>query len=146
MDIRRVLEEDKDDWKRLFKAYGVFYKTTFDDDLMHRVWAWITDDAHAVSALVAVDDGVVVGFAHYTRLMDTFTAGPEWFLDDLYVEAFARGKGIATALIAGVEKHAAANGGGKIRWITAADNSTAQSVYDKVATRTTWVTYEKRTD
>jgi ribosomal protein S18 acetylase RimI-like enzyme len=143
VEIRRVLEDDKADWMRLFRAYGMFYKSSIDDDVMHRVWAWLTDDSHSVSGLVALDDGVVIGFAHYTRLSDTFTGGPEWFLDDLYVESFARGKGTATALIDGISAHAAANGGGKIRWITASDNTTAQSLYDKVAKRTTWVTYEK---
>lgn len=146
MEIRGVIEEDREDWKRLFRAYGVFYKTAFDDDVLHRVWAWLTDDAHSVSALVALDDGVLIGFAHYSRLLDTFTGGAQWNLDDLYVESFARGQGAATALIDGVAAHAAANGGGTIRWITAADNVTAQSVYDKLATRTSWVTYEKATN
>lgn len=143
MEVRAVREDDKDDWKRLFRAYGVFYKTTMAEDTMHRVWGWLTDDAHPIFGLVAVDDGVVIGFAHYSRLLDTFTGGPEWFLDDLYVESFARGKGTATALIESISSHAAANGGGKLRWITAADNATAQSLYNKVANRTTWVTYEK---
>ncbi len=143
MEIRTPRDEDQDDWGRLFRAYGVFYKKSFDDDTMHRVWAWITDDAQPLYALVAIDDGVVVGFAHYSRLLDTFSGGNEWYLDDLYVESFARGKGVATKLIDGVAAHAASNGGGTLRWITAADNHTAQSVYDKIATRTTWVTYEK---
>ena len=110
---------------------------------MHRVWAWITDVDQPLNALVALDDGVIVGFAHYSRLLDTFSGGNEWYLDDLYVEPFTRGKGIATQLIESVADHAAASGGGKMRWITAVDNHTAQSVYDKIATRTTWVTYEK---
>ena len=29
-----------------------------------------------------------------------------------------------------------------IRWTTADDNYRARSVYDKVATRTTWITYD----
>ncbi len=29
-----------------------------------------------------------------------------------------------------------------VRWITAADNYTAQRAYDRVASRTTWVTYD----
>ncbi len=143
VEIRAALDDDRDDWRRLFRSYGVFYKSSFTDDTMHRVWGWITDDAQPLYALVALDDGVIVGIAHYSRLLDTFSGGNEWYLDDLYVESFARGKGIATKLIAGVAAHAAANGGGKLRWITAADNVTAQNVYDKVATRTTWVTYEK---
>jgi hypothetical protein len=30
-----------------------------------------------------------------------------------------------------------------LRWITAADNVTAQKLYDRIATRTSWVTYER---
>jgi ribosomal protein S18 acetylase RimI-like enzyme len=99
--------------------------------------------------LVAEIDGSdspgLVGFAHLRRLSDTFTAGPAWSLDDLYVAPEHRGAGIARALIAACEATAHAAGGGTLRWITASDNGTAQRLYDTIATRTTWVTYEKET-
>jgi hypothetical protein len=38
----------------------------------------------------------------------------------------------------------AAGCGGSLRWITAADNERAQRAYERVATRTSWVTYEVR--
>jgi ribosomal protein S18 acetylase RimI-like enzyme len=144
--VRPVAATDRSDWERLFAAYGVFYETSFDADVLAGVWAWLTDDTHEVGALVAVDgSGEVVGFAHYRRLADTFTAASGWFLDDLYVDPAARGAGAATALVDAVADHAAANGGGTLRWITAEDNHTAQRVYDRVATRATWVTYERKT-
>ena len=144
--VRSVATEDRSQWERLFAAYGVFYETEFDADVLAGVWGWLTDDTHEVSALVAVDGtGALVGFAHYRRLADTFTAASGWFLDDLYVDPAARGAGAATALIDAVAAHAAANGGGTLRWITAADNHTAQRVYDRIATRATWVTYERET-
>ena len=86
-----------------------------------------------------------MGFAHLRRLSDTFTAGPSWFLDDLYVVPEHRGAGVASALIERCEATAHAAGGGTLRWITASDNTTAQRLYDRVATRATWVTYEKET-
>lgn len=144
-EVRDVHEGDRDAWRGLFREYGVFYKTAFDDTVLDGVWAWLMDAEAEVCAVVAVDDGRVFGFAHYRQLPDTFTAGHEWFLDDLYVHPEHRGSGAATALIEAVAERAASDGGGKLRWITAADNTTAQSVYDKIATRTTWVTYEKQT-
>ena len=150
--VRPVAKEDRAQWERLFVAYGVFYETTFDSAVVDGVWTWLLDDTHEVSALVAVanrgtddDTGEIVGFAHYRRQADTFTAGPGWFLDDLYVDASARGAGTATALIEAVAERATAAGGGTLRWITAADNETAQRVYDRVADRSTWVTYERKT-
>jgi ribosomal protein S18 acetylase RimI-like enzyme len=144
--VRAVAAEDRSEWERLFAAYGTFYETAFDAGVFAGVWGWLTDDAHEVSALVAVgDSGELVGFAHYRRLWDTFTAGTGWFLDDLYVDPAARGAGAATALIDGVAQRAAAGGGGTLRWITAADNHTAQRLYDRIADRATWVTYERKT-
>ena len=143
--VRSIEHDDHDAWKRLFTAYGVFYETDFPPQVLDGVWAWLMDAAHPVSALVAELDGVLVGFAHLRRLEDTFTAGPSWFLDDLYVVPERRGAGIAGALIDACDATAHAAGGGTLRWITASDNTTAQRLYDRVATRTTWVTYEKET-
>jgi hypothetical protein len=61
----------------------------------------------------------------------------------LYVEPDARGEGAGTALIEAINQVGRAAGGGTIRWITAADNLTAQRVYNRIAAKTTWVTYEK---
>ena len=143
--VRDVEPRDRDDWSRLFVEYGVFYETAFDAAVVDEVWSWLMDPAHEINALVAEKDGRVIGFANYRRLADTFTAAAAWNLDDLYVSPDARGGGAASALIDAVAATAHANGGGTLRWITAADNTTAQSVYNKVATRATWVTYEKET-
>lgn len=148
--VRPIQPGDRRAWERLFGAYGEFYETAFDADVLAGVWAWLMDAAHPVSAWVAVADASsdgprLVGFAHLRRTDDTFTAGPAWFLDDLFVDPSHRGSGIARRLIAELETHAGAHGGGTLRWITAASNSTAQRLYDDVATRTTWVTYEKET-
>jgi ribosomal protein S18 acetylase RimI-like enzyme len=142
---RPIEARDRDAWQVLFSAYGVFYETNFPEHVLDGVWEWLMDDSHEISALVAESDQRVIGFAHLRRLHDTFTAGPAWFLDDLYVVPEHRGAGIARALIAACEATAHAGGGGTLRWITASDNTTAQGLYDKVATRTTWVTYEKET-
>jgi ribosomal protein S18 acetylase RimI-like enzyme len=144
-EVRDIREGDRDAWRRLFTEYGVFYETDFSDEVLDGVWAWLMDAESELCAVVAVDDGRAYGFAHYRSVPDTFTAATEWYLDDLYVEPGHRGSGAGSALIDAVAERAASDGGGKLRWITAADNTTAQSVYDKIATRTTWVTYEKLT-
>ena len=139
LSVRDAMPSDRDDWSRLFVDYGVFYGEAFAPESVNAVWAWLMDPEHDVKAVVAEIDGSIVGFSNYRRLWDTFTAGPSWFLDDLYTAPDARGNGVATALIEAVQQKA---GGVTVRWITAADNVTAQRVYDRVATRTSWVTYE----
>ena len=145
MHIRPIEPGDRVAWARLFREYGVFYETTFDDPVLDGVWTWLMDAAHPVSAFVATEGGTLVGFAHFRAVPDTFSAADGWFLDDLYVEPGQRGKGVATELIEAVAAECAARGGGTLRWITAADNTTAQRVYDRIANRTTWVTYERET-
>ncbi|MGY6498978.1 MAG: N-acetyltransferase family protein [Microcella sp.] len=146
VQVRPAAAGDEARWRELFAAYGVFYETTFEPAVLDGVWAWIRDPEHPLLCFVAVDDADrVVGFAHVREQPDTFTAGPGWYLDDLFTDPDARGTGAGTALIEAISAHAAAHGGGTLRWITADDNERAQRVYDRLATRTTWVTYEKET-
>jgi GNAT superfamily N-acetyltransferase len=141
--VRPVVAADRERWADLFRAYGVFYETDFSGAVLDGVWAWLMDPSHVLNALVAEHDGTIVGIAHYRAVPDTFSAGTEWYLDDLFVDPASRGNGAATALIERL-KEIAATTNGTLRWITAADNATAQRVYDRVATKATWVTYEVR--
>lgn len=141
--IRAIQPADKAQWARLFVAYGVFYETAFTQEIVDAVFEKLVSESTEIEGIVAVTDDSITGFALYRRLYDTFTAGPAWHLDDLYVDPAARGQGVATDLIEAVTIIARENGGGTVRWITAADNATAQRVYDKVAVRKTWVTFEK---
>ncbi|TBN57066.1 GNAT family N-acetyltransferase [Glaciihabitans arcticus] len=142
--VRAIRPGDKVHWARLFVAYGVFYKTAFTQEIVDNVFERLIGHSGEIDALVVTDsDDRPIGFAHFRLQYDTFTGGPGWFLDDLYVDPAARGAGAATALIETLSELATASGGGTLRWITAADNAAAQRVYDRVATRTSWVTYEK---
>jgi GNAT superfamily N-acetyltransferase len=142
--VRPVELRDSDAWRRLFREYGVFYDTTFDDAQLDHVWSLLTTEGAGVDALVAEVGGDVVGVAHYRSHPDTFNTGRDWYLDDLFTDPSARGTGVASALIERLKELTRATGPGTLRWITAADNTTAQRVYDRLAKRTTWVTYEVR--
>lgn len=140
--VRPIEPRDEAVWRTLFAQYGAFYKADFTEPQTATVWGWLMDPAHSTEGWVAELDGTVYGFAHMRHHSDTFTGGPAWFLDDLFTDPSARGHGVATALITALRDHADANGGGTISWITADDNVVAQSVYDKLAKRQSWVTYE----
>ena len=143
--IRPVAAGDQDNWSRLFAAYGEFYETAFSTEVLESTWTRLMTEGSGVDAIVAERDGVVIGFAHYRSHPDTFSLGTDWYLDDLYVDPAARGTGTATELIEHLTELARQGGPGTLRWITAESNAGAQRVYDRVATRTTWVTYEVRT-
>lgn len=131
------------DWDRLFAGYAAFYKVEQTQAMRDTVWAWITDPAHELKALVAEDDaGRAVGLAHYTPMVRPSRATYGGFLNDLFVDPAQRGGRVADALIAALSELGRAKGWSVIRWITADDNYRARGVYDRVAARTMWVTYD----
>ena len=67
------------------------------------------------------------------------------YLDDLFVEPAMRGTGVVEALFAAIDATAAEHGWSIVRWRTADDNYRARTAYDRVATRTGWITYEMAT-
>lgn len=141
--IDRPRPEDWPHWRRLYDGYAAFYRVPMDDAIAHRLWSWIHDPAHVVEALLARDEaGTPIGLAHF-RAMPRPLAGQEiGFLDDLFVDHAHRGRSIARLLLEAVAVEAARRGWAKVRWITADDNYRARALYDRLATRTMWVTYE----
>ena len=142
-EIRPVADEDFFGWLPLFAAYCRFYDTELDDAKALIVWTWIRDEEHPLRAVVAVDgEDTPVGLAHFRVVPDTLQATAGMYLDDLYVDEAARGTGVGRALIEFVHARSLEVGTGGLSWITAADNADAQRLYDELATRTSWVTYE----
>lgn len=142
--IRPVAQSDFFAWYGLFAEYADFYEETLTDDRAMRAWAWLHSDEFQVRGLVAVDNssGDVVGIAHVRPFERPLEGGMGLYLDDLFVRADVRGKGFGRALIDSVAAQAREGGYGVVRWITAEDNQTARKLYDSVAEKTPWVTYD----
>lgn len=141
--IRAARDEDFFPWLTLYERYAAFYETSLTDEGAVRTWQWITRGDHGLRAFVAEDaDGALVGLAHVRTIAQPLEGTTALFLDDLFVAEEARGGGLATALLEHLRALAQAEGRSHVSWITAADNESAQRVYDRVAARTTWVTYE----
>lgn len=136
--------EHRADWNRLYAGYAEFYKVEQTPAMRDRVWSWLMDPAHEVKGLVAVDGaGRAVGLAHYRPFARPLRDGYGGFLDDLFVDPAMRGRRIADALIDALAGIGRQKGWGVIRWLTADNNYRGRGVYDRVATRTMWITYDK---
>ena len=142
-EIRNTRDRDFFNWLPLFADYGDFYGTPVSDEKALLVWSWITEKTHGLAALVAQDDdGNLIGLAHYRTFARPLAGSTGIYIDDLFVTADARGNGVATALIERVTEIARSQRSTIVRWVTAPDNDDAQVLYDKVADRTNWVTYD----
>lgn len=134
---------DFDRWREIYRGYADFYELDQSDEQAAMVWSWIHDPTHEVRALVVRDAaGVPVGLAHYRPFARPLRASTGCFVDDLFVAAPHRGSGAVDALLAELRRISRVEGWDTVRWITADDNYRARSKYDRVATRTMWVTYD----
>jgi len=138
-----VAQRHRTDWERLFAGYAAFYRVEQSQAMRDTVWGWLMDPNHEVEGLVAEDaTGRAVGLAHFRPFSRPLRAATGGFLDDLFVDEAARGTGTADALIEAVAAIARSRGWNVLRWITAEDNARARKVYDRLATKTGWVTYD----
>lgn len=143
--IRPLSLNDRAKWEHLFAGYAAFYKVDQTPEMRETVFGWLMDKGHTSNALVAQNAaGEVIGFTHYRPFVSQLKAVTNCFLDDLYVDPNARGSGAGEALIGAVGAIARDNNWGVVRWITGDDNYRGRGVYDKLATRTMWITYDMK--
>ena len=120
------------DLSRLFIAYRVFYGEAPEEE---RAIAFIRERVTQSSGryFLAWDDtSSAIGFMHLMPSTNTLAMRPIWFLEDLYVDVSARGRGVATALLSYAEEFARSTGAERLTLATAHDNLTAQHIYKKL--------------
>ena len=142
--VRPLQAADGAAWERLYQGYAALYKVAQTAEMRARVWGWLMDERHEMTGLVAQKDGALVGLAHVRPFARPLSATVGGYLDDLFVDPAARGAGVADALFAAIKAEGQARGWSVIRWITADDNYRARSVYDRLAERTKWITYDMK--
>jgi GNAT superfamily N-acetyltransferase len=142
--VRHIAIQDKASWQELYIAYLKFYESEPVESSTELLWNRLTKGEPEIQGLVAVSNGEVVGIAHFHYQLSTWSDTSHCYLEDLYVAESARGKGVATALIKQVEDLAIQKKCSELFWITKESNSTARKLYEKVATRSEFVRYEKK--
>lgn len=146
--VRPVRDDEFDAWTRLYRGYAEFYETPTSDEHQRQIWSWI-HKVRSLECLVAVPidiDGNEVGepqaLAHLREWVRPLRGVIAGYLDDLFVDPDHRGHGAVDALFVAMRQLAHERGWPIIRWTTADDNYRARAVYDQLATRTTWITYD----
>jgi GNAT superfamily N-acetyltransferase len=146
--IEPVGDADLEDLLPLMRAYCDFYEVApSDEDLLALSRALIGDAEREGLQLIARDEsGEAHGFATIFWTWSTTSGGRIGVMNDLFVAAEARGRGLADSLIAACAERCRARGALRLTWQTAPDNHRAQAVYDRVGgERSQWVDYELTT-
>ncbi|HEX3834240.1 MAG TPA: GNAT family N-acetyltransferase [Solirubrobacteraceae bacterium] len=147
--IARVVASDLDDLLPLMRAYCDFYSVSpSDEDLLGMSRALIADpEREGVQCIARGADGAAVGFASLFWTWDTTEGGRIAVMNDLYVNADARGGGGGTELIEACRAEARGRGARVLAWQTALENTRAQAVYDRIgAERAQWLDYSLPVD
>ncbi len=145
--IRPVTPADYEQWLPLWDGYNAFYgrsgPTALAPEITRMTWGRFFDAYEPVHALVADKDGKLLGLTHYLYHRSTTAIEPSCYLQDLFTAEAARGQGVASALIYGVYERAKQVGAPRVYWQTHETNTTAQSLYNKVAERSGFIVYRK---
>jgi GNAT superfamily N-acetyltransferase len=141
--IRPLGPEDRADWEPLWAGYLAFYEATIPSTVTETTWARLNDPAEPMHALGAFMDGQLVGIVHYLFHRSTWTTGDYCYLQDLFTDEAARGRGAGRALIQAVYERARAASASRVYWLTQEGNATARALYDKLADRSGFIQYRK---
>jgi GNAT superfamily N-acetyltransferase len=131
--VRKLDVSDKERWLELFKAYIAFYESELSPEQFELTWQRIHSEFN-MNCLVAEQDGLVIGLAHFIFRPSTWAVKDFCYLEDLFVDPTVRGTGAGRALLAALEVIAKTSGSNRLYWTTAPDNTIARRLYDKVAT------------
>ena len=143
--IRDIKGEDYDQWSALWQGYNAFYgragPTAVSDEITQATWSRFFDPDEPVFALVADDQGSLLGLAHFIFHRNTIALGPACYMQDLFTREDTRGQGVGRALIAAVRRRAQAAGAARLYWHTHESNERAMALYDAVAQKSGFIVY-----
>ncbi len=142
--VRPAVAADFPQWLPLWTGYNTFYKRVLPDAVTQSTWARFFDPAEPVHALVAEENGQLLGLTHYLFHRATAMIEYNCYLADLFTNQAARGKGVGKALIEAVYEKARLAGCSRVYWQTHETNAVAQVLYNNVAERSGFIVYRKQ--
>jgi len=140
MHIAPLQDADRAGWQALAEGYKRFYRTEVTPAGYDTCWRRLLA-GDGIFGLGGFVDGRLVGITHY--LFHTSAWAREvCYLQDLYVDENARGRGVAAALIDAVACAARARGATRLYWLTQDTNTRARALYDRVAVHKDFIRYD----
>ena len=94
-------------------------------------------------AVIAEEESQPIGFALFFHTFSTFLARPGLYLEDLFVLADHRGRGVGRALLAHLAHLAVERGCGRLEWAVLNWNHEAIRFYERLGARpnSEWTVY-----
>lgn len=144
IDIRPLGAGDKSAWAPLWEAYLAFYDTARPAAVFDLTFSRYVDPGlETMRAWLAWLGDRAVGLVHAILHPHGWQAEPVTYLQDLYADPSARGRGVGRALIETVYADADARGAPAVYWLTQEGNAQARRLYDRIAVQTDFIKYNR---
>ena len=113
-----------------------------DDEEGRRLLSWIFE-SRRLEALVAEDEGAILGIALFYEGLGTFRAKPFLYLEDLVIAGAARSRGVGEALMAALAREVVSRGALRLEWTVLDWNEGAIRFYERLGARRPheWIKY-----
>jgi GNAT superfamily N-acetyltransferase len=131
VEIRPAREDEVEEMLPLIRAYCEFYETEANDEGLRGMFRTLIADPIEGAAFIAREGGRAVGFATLGWKWSSLKGARIGYLEDLFVDPEARGRGIADGLIEICAERCRELGMPAMCWQTAPDNHRAQQVYNR---------------
>jgi GNAT superfamily N-acetyltransferase len=140
--VRPIEARDESRWRQLWNGYCRFYERDLSEPITHHTWARIMDAQSPVYGIVAeIERDGVVGMANYILHENTWSLTPVCYLEDLFVAADVRARGVGGKLIDWLRAEMVRQGWSRIYWHTRENNYRARGLYDKYTPHSGFVRY-----
>ena len=140
--FRGIRETDREAWSPLWAGYLEFYKEVLPETQTELTWSRFFNEFNLHGFVVEIE-GRVVGFAHCSFTNSTWLEKPDLYLEDLFVSPDFRRRGLGEFLIENCAIFAKASGARRLYWQTQRSNESAQKLYNRVASLSEYIIFEK---
>ncbi|MEL7033339.1 MAG: GNAT family N-acetyltransferase [Pseudomonadota bacterium] len=142
--VKPIRHKDEAVWRAIWTGYLDFYHSEVSEDVYQSTFRrLLTDGEYEPTGLIAWDGNDALGLVHFMYHRHCWRLENVCYLQDLFTTPEARGKGVGRALIEAVYAQADNAGCPVVYWTTADDNDTARRLYDRIATKTPFIKYQR---
>lgn len=139
--IRTIIPQDYGQWQKLYIGYIQFCgRTAIDHKSITTLWQWLMQGK--IFCSIAIVNHEFVGLTHSQELYSPLNGRLIGYLEDFFITESFRGTGIAEQLIENLKQQGQSKEWLFIRWKTRETNYRAQTFHNKIAKKTSWITYQ----